>query len=694
MIKKFSKKNILLSLHTTKLSIITALFSISFIKAQQVPIQFIDQLPSEERNKITDIAHNLLNNSAAQGTDLYHLLTLDDRDGTQTASLGSYQIRDLLAQSEFLSEEIPTTNLNTNNQDDRLACVLNLLGFGGAYFKNPVDINSALNQYLPEIYIQTVHGIQNVIFLDPSFTDANFAENIAYYDSLSGLYRLIPVSLSDQRRHDLLLEYAFSGKANPEVKVHGLTKRGLDGVRLPLIELIGKFLATKLGDHIGGLEKVIFSGSGFSGAVAQEVAYHLKQAKNELNLSVFTMQAMRYLAKDFAKDYDSVVGWKNVFSVNTDRDWSAELSWLNYRNVYFDCLGQKIRLKLLSPTNSWFTTVTQSIGFWQNQATGNSKGILFKNQLDSQAKLTRTLTKIRRVLDQHDTSLSIEDREFARLVEVMDFTAKTQEKTSSNALATLISEGLFLKISDGRLEHDNLVKIRDIFTPKINLPSLVKLADKASMVLPASYYDPIHKVTITLAYAVGDRSAHDNLRNILDQKDFTQAAGEQGHQLGAILAALHAKTGCLCHGDFHLNNIRFDQDGNAYVIDIETLAHGIIDGNRRDLNGFRDILDLIAKTTSHLYKSSTYGANKGWSLMTTTKEPTETEKAFAVGVLKGYMISIEPDLLGQIKKQYRDFQEQYNSDINRYLGSGFFSTYSSSIFKQVFESPIIEELLK
>lgn len=214
------------------------------------------------------------------------------------------------------------------------------------------------------------------------------------------------------------------------------------------------------------------------------------------------------------------------------------------------------------------------------------------------------------------------------------------------------------------------------------------------MVVPASYYDPIHDVSLTVAHAVGNKTAHDKLANILDKKDFTIAASSEGCKLGQILAALHAKTDYLCHGDFHLNNIRFDENGNAFVIDIETLAHSIIDGNYRDRNGLRDILDLIAKTTSHIYKSSLYGANKGWGAMVTAKDPSATEKAFAVGVLKGYLGSIDADSLNVAKRQYRDFRMIYQGDVNKYLNDSYFSTYDNSIFHQIFLHPDIKSLLE
>lgn len=683
MIRQFLKEK-------TAVTALALLFKTAISHAQQAPIQFIDQLPSTEQEKIVEVAKSLLDNPTAQGTELFHLLSTGNDDAPQTTVLDSFQIKDLVDDNCFLNDNIPTTTLNTNTQEDRLKSFLNLLGFGGSYFNKPVDIESALTQYMPEIYIRTLQGVQNIFFSPAPFTDSNFAENVSYYDSLKGLSHLIPISVSTQKRHDALLAYAFSGKKNSELKVEGLSNRGLNGVRLPAVELIGKFLAQKLERHISSTKKVVFSGSGFSGAIAQEVAYHLKLKNTDLNLNIVTTQAMRYLAGDFTRDYEHVVGWKNIISINTNRNWSVELGILNYQSVYFDCLGQKVRLELTSPTNSWFSSIAQNVGFLQTQATENDKGVIFKNQINPQAKLDQVLGKIKKGLDQ---TVSIEDRDFAKLVEIMDSLSKNQTRSSSNALATLVHSGLFLKTSIGRLEHDNLVTIRAIFNQQVNTPTLVKLTDSASMVLPASYYDPIYDVTITLAHAVGDRSAHDNLKNILDQKDFTQAATIEGQKLGEILAALHLKTGCLCHGDFHLNNIRFDKDGHAYIIDIETLANGIIDGNRRDLNGFRDILDLIAKTTSHMYKSRTYGANKGWGLITTIKDPTETEKAFATGVLKGYITSLDPQLLEHVKKQYRDFQVIYSGDINKFLNGGFFSAYSNTIFTQVFKCPIIEELL-
>jgi tRNA A-37 threonylcarbamoyl transferase component Bud32 len=680
MIRQFLKEK-------TAVTALAILLKTALSHAQQVPIQFIDQLASDQQEEITKVAKKLLQDQSTSGTVLFHFLS--DEIDTNTTTLDSFQIKDLTTSTSLYCDQIPTMTLNSNTHEDRLKSFLNLLGFGGKFFDKPVTIVSALTQYLPEIHIRTINGIKNIFFTDPAFTDTNFAENISYYDSLSGLSHLVPTSVSSQRLHDLLLAYAFSGKKNPDLKVTGLCERGANGVRLPVIEIIGNFLALKLIEHINESEQVIFSGSGFSGAIAQEVAYQLKLKRVNQNLNVITTQAMRYLTDDFIKDYDHVLGWKNVFSINTNRDWSININF-TYQTVKFGCLGQQIRLVLTPPKNTWFSTLAQNSGFWQSQATENQKGVIFKNQINPRTKLNQVLGKIKKGLFQ---TVPIEDRDFAKLAEVMDSLSKNQTRSSSNALATLVHGGLFLKTSIGRLEHDNLVTIRAIFNQQVNTPILVKLTDSASMALPASYYDPIYDVTITLAHAVGDRSAHDNLKNILDQKDFTQAATIEGQKLGEILAALHLKTGCLCHGDFHLNNIRFDRDGHAYIIDIETLANGIVDGNRRDLNGFRDILDLIAKTTSHMYKSRTYGANKGWGLITTTKDPTETEKAFATGVLKGYIISLDPQLLEHVKKQYRDFQVIYGGDINKFLHGGFFSAYSNTIFTQVFKCPIIEELL-
>lgn len=676
MIRQFLKEK-------TAVTALALLFKTAISHAQQAPIQFIDQLPSTEQEKIVEATKSLLDNPSAQGTELFHLLS--GEIDTNTTTLDSFQIKDLTTPTSLYCDQIPTMTLNSNTPEDRLKSFLNLLGFGGKFFDKPVTIVSALTQYLPEIHIRAINGIKNIFFTDPAFTDTNFAENISYYDSLSGLSHLVPTSVSSQRLHDLLLAYAFSGKKNPDLKVTGLCERGANGVRLPVIEIIGNFLALKLSEHVNEGEQLIFSGSGFSGAVAQEVAYHLKLKRANLKLNVLTTQAMRYLTDDFIKDYDHVLGWKNVFSINTNRDWSISIN-LTYQKVSFGCLGQQIRLNLTPPKNTWLSTLAQNSGFWQSQATENQKGVIFKNQKNPRAQLLRILRKIQQ-------NNYIEYRDFVRILEFMDGIAQTQ--SSSNALATATENGYFLKTSRGPSEHQNLEKIRDFLKIKNNLPTLLNLAEQASMVIPASYYDSTRDITITLAHAVGNAgSAHERLANILNENDFTQTAELIGTKLGSVIAALHTTTGCLRHGDFHLNNIRFDSDGNTYIIDIETLANGIIDGNLRDSNGFKDILDLIAKTTSHMYKSGTYGASKGWGLLTTLKEPTETERKFASSVLKGYISSLDQKILLQIKQQYHDFQNRYGGDVNKFLNNSYISTYNNTVFTQVFNNPAIDALLK
>jgi hypothetical protein len=214
------------------------------------------------------------------------------------------------------------------------------------------------------------------------------------------------------------------------------------------------------------------------------------------------------------------------------------------------------------------------------------------------------------------------------------------------------------------------------------------------MVIPASYYDPIHDVTVTVAHTAGESSAHDSLKNILGQADFKTAAASKGKELGQILASLHKATGTVSHGDFHLNNIRFDKDGNAYVIDVETLAKNYVDGNVRDSNGFRDILDLIAKTTSHIYKSGTYGASKGFFSNFFGGSPSETEKSFAQAVLRGYVNSLDTQALATLQVQYEVFKNKYRSNVNKFLNGGMFSTYNNSIFDEVFKGDNFEEMLK
>ncbi len=657
------------------------------LNAHDAPIQFIDQLASTEREKVTAVVRTLLQNPYASGTALFPFLS--EENNSPTTVIDSFQMKDLIPSTGLYCDEIPTLVLNSTDSKDRLISFLNLLGFAGKYFDQPVNSNTALTQYLPEVHIRTVHGVKNIFFTDPAFTDANFADTIGYYDSINGLSHLIPLSVSppNKRLHDALLAYAFSGKTNPDLKVSGLCNRGLNGTRIPVVELIGRFLAEKVKGHITGTELVIFSGTGFSGAVAQEVVYHLKLESKDLNLSVVTTQAMRYLAGDFVKDYDHVLGWKNVWSINTERNWSAGLPSGNYQSIYFDCLGQKIRLELKAPSTGWWGSLTQKVAFLQGADAEKDKGIIFKGQTNPEARLGRVVTKIQR-------SGVIENRDFARLVQTIESLPKSKNRLSSNALAMVVSSGFFLKTSKGQAEHKNIATARQLLKIDGNFPALFELTDTAKMVVPASYYDPIHDVSLTVAHAVGNKTAHDKLANILDKKDFTIAASSEGCKLGQILAALHAKTDYLCHGDFHLNNIRFDENGNAFVIDIETLAHSIIDGNYRDRNGLRDILDLIAKTTSHIYKSSLYGANKGWGAMVTAKDPSATEKAFAVGVLKGYLGSIDADSLNVAKRQYRDFRMIYQGDVNKYLNDSYFSTYDNSIFHQIFLHPDIKSLLE
>lgn len=647
--------------------------------ALQSSVSFIDELSSGDHVKVESVAQHILDNKSS-GIDLFDLFNTQNGK----AVFDSFTIQDLVDDVDFFNDSMAAMVVN-GDKKDALKSFLNLLGFGGKHFTKDVDVAAALSQYLPEVHVRTVNGVKNIFFANPAFTDGQFAENISYYDSLSGLEHLVPACVSNQKKHDQLLAYAFLGKGVSS-NVNGLSKRGHKGARLPIVELMGKFLAKKLAGNIGHDEKVVFSGSGFAGAVAQEVAYQLKKKEESADFKVVTTQAMRYLAGDFAADYATVLGENNVFSINTSRRRSFEVAGLNYKSIYFKALGEQVRLDTDAPTNGFFDGIAWKLGLNKDRYDENHKGVLFKTKDTPQ-------DKVGKILGKTVPSTHISDRDFARLAPIMVDVAKGQTQASSNALATLIAKDMFLKTSSGRAEHDNLVKIREMFKIQGNTPTLVELADKTKVVVPASYYDPIHDVTLTVAHAAGNKSAHDSLKNILGQKDFTGAAKERGVRLGKILAALHEKTGRICHGDFHLNNIRFDSDGNAYVIDVETLAKGVIDGNHRDPNGFKDILDLIAKTTSHLYKSDTYGASKGfWGLF--AKKASQAEKSFAKGVLMGYVNSLDQESLGQVQKQYSEFKKNYGSNINKFLSGGFFSTYNNAIFGEVFKGETFEHVLE
>ncbi|MGI4851157.1 MAG: hypothetical protein ACRYGR_04385 [Janthinobacterium lividum] len=287
---------------------------------------------------------------------------------------------------------------------------------------------------------------------------------------------------------------------------------------------------------------------------------------------------------------------------------------------------------------------------------------------------------------------SISPETYAALGPIMASKQEKETQASSNALATAIAKGNFIKTSQSTLEHENLKKIRQKFNLR-NVPQLIDLSENAKLVVPSSLYDGARNVTTTISPLAGDSSAYDSLKTVLSQPDFTNAAQQKGGQLGGILAALHAKTGSVSHGDFHLNNIRFDKAGTAYVIDIESLGNNFVDGHTRDANGFRDLVDLIAKTTSHMYKSGTYGANKGWFGNYFGKSPSKTEQAFAKGVFEGYIETASKEQLLSIRSQYEAFKKDYGSNVNRFLNGGWFSTYNNSVFQKVFQGNEFENLI-
>lgn len=679
MINTGTRKNIFAILAFSLMT--TSAFSL------QASVNFVDELSTNDHSRMASVARDVLDNRDSRGTDLFGFFDAF----SQADSAKQFRIEDLIEDKDYFNGSMPALIANGNKEDAKIS-FLNLIGFGNMDHKCRVDEKSALNQYMPTMHVREVNGVKNIFFENPAFTNSLFAQYINYYDSLSGLSHLVPTCVSNQKKHDQLLAYAFFGKGGDNLNVNGLSYRGEKGTRLPVVELIGKYLAKQLQDSpdFNPDEKIVFSGSGFAGAIAQEVAYQLKKQEKHknANFKVITSQAMRYLAGDFAKDYANVLGESNVFSINTGRKRQMELSGLNYKSVYFEALGKQIRLETDTPTNGVFDGLIWKLGLDKKRYDENHKGVLFKTKDTPEQKVEKILGK-----GTLSGSEDISDHKFARLVPIMVDLAKGQTQASSNALATLLSDGMFLKTSKGRAEHDNLVKIRKQFGLK-NSPNLMEMGDKAKMVIPASYYDPINNVTITVAHAAGDKSAHDNLKDILGQGDFKRAAAENGAKLGDILAALHKTTGSVSHGDFHLNNIRFDKEGNAYVIDVETLANNYVDGNVRDSNGFKDILDLIAKTTSHIYKSGTYGASKGFFSNFFGKKPSETEKSFAQSVLKGYVQSLDEHSLEEIKGQYKIFKDKYGSNVNKFLKGGFFSTYNNAIFAEVFKDNVFDKMLE
>ncbi len=673
-------------------ALIVLTFSLMTTTAFAAQVSFVDELSDSDHAQMKMVAQNVIGKVGSKATELHGFFD----SLSQPNVLRSYrsQISDLIQDSKLFNKAMPSMVAN-GNEEDAKESFLNLLGFGGKYFDKKVDKDSALAQYLPTMHVRNVNGVKNIFFENPAFTDSLFAENINYYDSLLGLSHYVPTCVSNQKKHDKLLAYAFLGKGSKEnISVKGLSdNRGKNGARLPIVELVGKYLAKKLvaDQQFSAQEKLVFSGSGFAGAVAQEVAYQLaKKQKVQTangNVKVVTAQAMRYLAGDFATDYGNVLGTNNVLSINTSRKRHLEMPGINYKSIYFNALGTQVRLETEAPTNGFFDGLFWKMGLKKDRFDENHKGVLFKTNDTPKAK-------VQKILGDKIPTDTITNDQFAKLTPILVDVAKGQSQTSSNALATLISGDMFLKTSKGHAEHDNLEKVRKKFGIANNVPTLVDLGNNAHMVIPASYYDPIHNVTVTVAHTAGDKSAHDNLKNILGQSDFKNAAAEKGKALGQILASLHKHTGSVSHGDFHLNNIRFDKQGKAYVIDVETLAKNYVDGNVRDSNSLRDILDLIAKTTSHIYKSSTYGASKGFLSNFFGKEPSETEKSFALAVFQGYIKSLDQESLTSLKKQYEKFKDKYKLNVNKYLSGGIFSTYNNAIFTEVFKDELVKGMLE
>jgi hypothetical protein len=125
------------------------------------------------------------------------------------------------------------------------------------------------------------------------------------------------------------------------------------------------------------------------------------------------------------------------------------------------------------------------------------------------------------------------------------------------------------------------------------------------------------------------------------------------------------------------------------VIDVETIANNIVDGNLRDSNSLKDIMALIAKTTSHNFKSSTYGSDQGmWSKLFGRK-PNETEKSFAKGILEGYIASLDESKLTELDAQFKKFEKDYGSNVNKFLGGGFLNVYNNALFQDILQSKAV-----
>ncbi|MGI4851158.1 MAG: hypothetical protein ACRYGR_04390 [Janthinobacterium lividum] len=344
---------------------------------------FVDELSENDKISIKNVASKVNTINAVSDKSINKFAALFDQANDEEKTF-KFTFDELLNPAYF-SKTTPSFVTN-GSENDAKKSFLNILGFGGKHFKDDVNIDTALKQYMPIAHIRKINGITNVFFENPAFVDKNLGENIEYYSSNIGLERLVPIQgLSDQKQHDKFLRFAFSNQGDAEdFGVQEFSSRGsainqlsrLDRIfgaiagkkysstRLPIVELIGKFYADKLNAEFGQDEKIIFSGSGFAGAVAQEVAYHAIKggALKKDNAQVFTSQAMRYLSGQFASEFNETVGKDNVFSFNTARQRKIETTGLTHKHVHFEALGNQVRLETAAPTNGILDDTAWDLG--------------------------------------------------------------------------------------------------------------------------------------------------------------------------------------------------------------------------------------------------------------------------------------------------------------------------------------------